>query len=121
MGSDIACPIETPAKARFSRFLSPEKNFKIFFDGSEILPHHVSAMKIQSFEIKRNPKTGERFVRLSNGRMIPAGIAGMCTGPDKWLSEIRCKCRTCGEMFPLRELGETGQWCETCACVGIED
>jgi hypothetical protein len=24
-------------------------------------------------------------------------------------------------MFPLRELGETGQWCETCACVGIED
>lgn len=85
------------------------------------MPHHVLAMKIQAYEIKRHPKTGERFVRLANGRMIPAAIAGMCAGPDKWLSEIRCKCRTCGELFPLRELGETGQWCETCSFVGIED
>lgn len=79
-------------------------------------------MRKQPYEIKRNPTTGERFVRiLSNGLMIPASVAGMCSGPDKWLSEIECKCRTCGELFPLRELGETGQWCEPCSLVGIED
>lgn len=81
----------------------------------------IEPMKIQPYQMRRNPKTGERFVRLDDGRMIPAGIARLCTGPNRWLSEIQCKCRTCGEMFPLRELGETGQWCETCACVGIED
>ena len=76
-------------------------------------------MKIQAYKIIRS-ETGERFVRLANGSTIPAGIAGMGAGPDKWLSEIKCKCRDCDQLFTLRELGETGQWCETCASVGIE-
>ena len=76
--------------------------------------------QIMKYSIKRS-ETGERFVALSDGRVIPAGIAGMCAGRDKWISHIKCKCRTCGEMFPLRELGETGQWCEPCSYADIND
>ena len=74
----------------------------------------------QKYSIKRN-SAGERFVALSDGRMIPAAIAGICAGRDKWISQIQCKCRTCGELFSLRELGETGQWCEPCSSADIND
>jgi len=67
----------------------------------------------QAYKIVRN-LNGDRAVRLANGTTIPAGIARLCVGPDKWLAEITCKCRDCGETFPLRDLGETGQWCEIC-------
>jgi len=77
-------------------------------------------MKIQAYKITRS-ESGARFVRLANGSVIPAGIAGLAAGPDKWLSEIKCKCRDCKGLFTLRELGDSGQWCETCAAVGIED
>ena len=74
----------------------------------------------QAYKIVRN-SNGDRAVRLANGATIPAGIAGLCTGKDKWLSEITCKCRVCGGLFALRELGETGQWCESCREEGITD
>jgi len=74
----------------------------------------------QSYKIVQN-SDGERYVKLANGDIIPAGIAGLCAGRDKWLAEIECKCRDCGVLFPLKYLGETGQWCETCATVGIAD
>lgn len=73
-----------------------------------------------TYTIKRN-STGDRFVYTSDGRRIPADIAGLCVGRDKWLSEIKCKCRDCGELFPLRELQGNGQWCETCATADIND
>ena len=72
----------------------------------------------QAYKIVRN-SNGERYVKLINGEIIPAGIAGLCAGADKWLSEITCKCRDCGLIFPLRDLGETGQWCESCAVAEI--
>lgn len=78
-------------------------------------------MEKQHYKIYRNKDTGERFVRLLNGCVIPAAIAGMAAGPDKWLSEIQVNCVTCAKLFTLRELGETGQWCETCAAIDIQD
>lgn len=78
------------------------------------------AIPVQSYKIVKDP-SGARFVKLASGDVIPAGIAGLAAGPDKWLSEIKCKCRDCGELFPLSELGESGQWCEECATAGIED
>ena len=77
--------------------------------------------QIMKYSIMRHKTTHERFVCLSDGRVIPAAIAGMAAGRDRWLSEIKCKCQTCGESFPLRELGETGQWCEACASADIQD
>jgi len=76
-------------------------------------------MKIQAYKIIRS-ETGARFVRLANGSVIPAGIAGLAAGPDKWLSEIKCKCRDCGELFALRDLNGGGQWCEPCQVAGME-
>jgi hypothetical protein len=77
-------------------------------------------MKIQAYKVIRSEKTGARFVRLANGLTIPAATAGMCAGPDRWLSQIQCPCVDCGNLFTLRELGETGERCEICASVGIE-
>lgn len=68
----------------------------------------------QAYTIVRK-SNGDRAVRLQGGKIIPAGIAGLCVGKDRWIAEITCKCNDCGELFTLRELGETGQWCESCA------
>jgi hypothetical protein len=75
-------------------------------------------MNKQPYTIKRNAG-GTRFVHLNDGTVIPAEIAGLAAGPDKWLSEIQCACRDCKQAFTLREL-EGGQWCEECATAGIE-
>jgi len=77
-------------------------------------------MKKQAYKIIRSATTGERFIRLQNGFTLPAATAGMCAGPDKWLSEIQCYCVDCGSLQALRDLGETGERCEICASVGIE-
>jgi hypothetical protein len=78
-------------------------------------------MKKQAFKIIRSATTGERFVRLQNGVTLPAATAGMCAGPDKWLSEIQCACVDCGRIQSLRQLCGSGERCETCMSVGIED
>ncbi len=78
-----------------------------------------NSMKKQAYTIKQD-KSGSRFVVLSNGNVIPADIAALTAGADKWLSEIECKCRDCGAQFPLRELVGAGQWCEDCAGAEIE-
>jgi len=70
-------------------------------------------MEKPTYKIVRN-LNGDRAVRLENGTTIPAAIARSSCGPNKWLSEIKCKCRDCGEVFLLRDLGETGQRCEFC-------
>ena len=57
---------------------------------------------------------GNRVIRLANGGLIPADIAGMATGKDEWLSQIVCKCRDCKQEFPLSQLHGGGQWCESC-------
>lgn len=75
---------------------------------------------MEAFTIIKN-SNGERAVKLASGQVIPADIAGLCAGKDKWLSEIKCKCRDCGEKFPLRELQGGGQWCEPCQTAGIEE
>ena len=71
-----------------------------------------------SYKIMR-AANGDRAVKVGS-QMIPADIAGLCAGPDRWLSEIRCKCRTCKGEFPLRELHGGGQWCEQCQTAGME-
>lgn len=73
----------------------------------------------QAYSIKKS-QSGDRFVFLADGGIIPADIAGLAHGPDKWLSEIRCKCRDCGGLFPLSELNGNGQWCEPCQTADIE-
>jgi len=75
-------------------------------------------MNTQPYTIKRNAG-GERFVHLHDGTVIPAEIASLCAGPDKWLSEIKCACRDCKRVFTLREL-EGSQWCEECVANSIE-
>ena len=75
---------------------------------------------MKNFTIVKN-SAGERAVKLDNGSVIPADIAGLCAGPDKWLSEIKCKCRDCKQEFPLSELQGGGQWCEECQTAGIEN
>jgi hypothetical protein len=75
---------------------------------------------LKNYKIKRND-SGDRFVCLSDGSVIPADIASLAAGPDRWLSEISCKCRDCGVLFPLRELHGGGQWCEDCQTAGIAD
>lgn len=72
-----------------------------------------------NYSIKRLA-SGERIVCLSSGQQIHADIAGLCAGPDRWLSEIRCKCRECRQEFPLRELNSGGQWCEACQTADID-
>jgi len=68
----------------------------------------------------RKMTTGERVIVLDSGSTIPADIAGLCTGRDLWLSQIECKCRDCGEKFPLSRLNGGGQWCDECQTKGIE-
>jgi hypothetical protein len=63
----------------------------------------------------------ERGVVLEDGSYIPADIAGLCVGRDLWLSQIECKCRDCGELFPLSQLAGGGQWCEECQNASIEE
>ena len=79
----------------------------------------VYTLRMEKYKIVKN-SNGERFVKLSSGSVIPADIAGLCTGKDKWLSEIKCKCRDCKAEFPLSQLGGNGQWCEPCQTAGIE-
>jgi hypothetical protein len=80
----------------------------------------ASHIRLQAHKIMRTAD-GSRVVKFADGSSIPADIAGLCAGPDKWISEITCKCRDCGEVFPLRELQGGGQWCEECQTAGIED
>jgi hypothetical protein len=75
-------------------------------------------MKNNTYTIQKN-ESGERFVKLANGQIIPADIAGLCAGRDAWISQIQCKCRDCGERFPLSQLHGGGQWCEPCQTAGI--
>lgn len=75
-------------------------------------------MSSKTYKIQK-VSTGERFVKLSSGQIIPADIAGLCAGRDKWISEIKCRCRDCGEFFPLSQLQGGGQWCEPCQTAGI--
>lgn len=72
-----------------------------------------------TYSIRRNA-TGDRFIHLASGQVIPADIAGLAAGRDKWLSEIKCKCRDCGELLPLRELNGGGQWCEPCQTAELD-
>lgn len=71
-----------------------------------------------AYKIVRNA-AGERFLKLSNGGIIPAGIARMAAGKDAWMSRVECKCRDCGESFALRDLNDTGEYCETCIDASI--
>jgi hypothetical protein len=63
---------------------------------------------------------GFRFVKLSDGRLIPADIAALAAGKDRWISEIKVKCRDCKKQFPISVLHCGGQYCEPCAEKGIE-
>lgn len=64
--------------------------------------------------------SGERFIKMDSGVVIPADIAGLAVGKDKWMSEVRCRCRDCNEFFPLSQLHGGGQWCEECQTADIE-
>ena len=75
-------------------------------------------MKPTAYKIKINT-AGDRFVCLANGQIIPADIAGLAAGPDKWLSEIELKCRDCKTLLPLKELHGNGQWCEPCQVASL--
>jgi hypothetical protein len=70
-------------------------------------------MAIPIHSIVKNA-SGERFVKLGNGSVIPADIAALAVGKDAWMANIHCKCRDCKAFFPLRELQGNGQWCEPC-------
>lgn len=63
---------------------------------------------------------GKRAVKLNDGTVIPADIAGLCVGKDLWLSQIVCNCRECKQPFPLKHLQGGGQWCEECQTANIE-
>jgi hypothetical protein len=77
-----------------------------------------AAQNIPAFKIVKDSE-GNRAVKYGN-KVIPADIAGLCTGRDRWLAEIECKCRDCGEKFPLRLLQGGGQWCENCQTKDLE-
>jgi len=88
------------------------------------LRHHVTRAiergektaiaEIPAFKIMKDVD-GHRAVKiLSTGKIIPADLAGLCTGKDHWLSLIECKCRDCGQSVPLSALHGGGQWCEPC-------
>ncbi len=90
---------------------------------SRLKPKHTmttQAAKDPRYTILRNPE-GERAVKLANGQVIPADIAGLCAGKDAWISQIECKCRDCGKSFPLRLLQGNGQWCDGCQAKGAEE
>ncbi len=72
-----------------------------------------------AYKIVRNA-TGERFLKLANGGIIPAGIARMAVGKDAWMSRVECKCRDCGGSFALRDLNDTGEYCEACVTAEVE-
>lgn len=80
---------------------------------------YLLPMNMKTYKIMRDAHGG-RFVKLSSGQVIPADIAGLAAGKDAWLSEIRCKCRDCGEVFPLRELNGGGQWCDECQLADVD-
>ena len=73
-----------------------------------------------TYTIVKSP-SGDRAVKLANGNLIPCDIAALATGKDKWLSEIQCKCRDCGDRFPLSQLQGNGQWCDACQDASIEN
>ena len=73
---------------------------------------------MKTFKIMR-AANGDRAVKVGS-QMIPADIAGLCAGPDRWLAEIKCACRICKQDFTLRELHGGGQWCEHCQTAGME-
>lgn len=80
----------------------------------------TQTIKDPRYTILRNPK-GERAVKLADGTVIPADIAGLCAGDGAWISQIKCKCRDCKQDFTLRELQGGGQWCEECQTKSIEE
>jgi Zn finger protein HypA/HybF involved in hydrogenase expression len=65
--------------------------------------------------------TGDRFVKLASGTLVPADIAALGAGKDAWMRDIPCKCRDCKQPFPLSQLQGNGQWCEECATADIND
>ena len=69
--------------------------------------------KKQNYKIYKD-SNGARYVKMENGNVIQAGIAALCAGKGKWLSEIKCKCRECKKEFMLSELNDDGQFCEEC-------
>jgi len=74
--------------------------------------------KNTEYTVRRNA-AGERFIAIGN-ELIPADIAALCSGKDAWISQIQCKCRTCKQPFPLKELQGNGQWCEPCQDAAVE-
>lgn len=77
-------------------------------------------LTLPAFKIIKND-IGYRFVKLATGQTIPAEIAGLAAGKDRWLSEIVCKCRDCKQPFMLRDLQGGGQWCNECQTKGMEE
>ena len=75
---------------------------------------------MKNYTILKN-STGDRFVKISDGRIIPADLAGMAAGNDTWMRNIQCKCRDCKQPFALQDLQGNGQWCEECATADIND
>ena len=72
-----------------------------------------------AYKIFRNA-SGERTIRFADGGRVPADIAKLCAGKDRWISQIKAKCRDCGELFPFRDLNGGGQWCEPCQFADID-
>lgn len=81
-------------------------------------PAHYMTTTIPAYKIMRDAE-GNRAVKIGN-RVIPADIAGLCTGKDAWIAQIECKCRDCKRSFPLRLLQGGGQWCEECQTASID-
>jgi len=70
---------------------------------------------MQEYKICEN-KEGERFVVLIGTReIIPCDMAGLMAGKDKWISEIFCECRECGDEHPIRGMYANGQYCGMCS------
>jgi hypothetical protein len=75
---------------------------------------------LPAYQIVKN-SSGERAIKFGPNfrNIVTADIAGLCTGKDKWLSEIKCKCRDCKQEYPLSQLQGGGQWCQDCQDASI--
>ena len=62
-------------------------------------------------------RDGSRAIRLSRTAFVPAEIASLAAGPDRWMQLVQFPCGECGAMLPAVDLysGDLPGCCPACA------
>ena len=62
----------------------------------------------------KEDRYGFRYFVFDNKHKVPAEIAGLADGGDKWISQIELMCKSCNTPHIVKNMFMGGQFCETC-------